>query len=128
MGSQRDPNRSKSSGPELAGALDSNPDIYVPEIQGVNVDTSMFVLPSSGMTDMDFEMVVGSTESKSIDIDVRPVTMTFEDFFCGFTADSHPSFSCTPDKGKMERRGGDPTTVTVTCNPCGASGELVGYL
>ena len=27
-----DPNRKKSSGSELAGALDSNPDIYVPEI------------------------------------------------------------------------------------------------
>ena len=88
----------------------------------------MFVLPSSGMTDMDFEMVVGSTASKSIDIDVRPVTMTFEDFFCGFTADSHPSFSCTPTSGAMERRGGEPTKVTVTCKPNGASGELVAKL
>lgn len=40
-----DPNRKKSSGPELAGALDSNPDIYVPEIAEIQVDTSDFVLP-----------------------------------------------------------------------------------
>ena len=43
--------------------------------------------------------------------------MTFEDYYCGFTSDSHPAFSVSPDAGKMERRNGPPTTVTVTCNP-----------
>ena len=54
--------------------------------------------------------------------------MTFENYFCGFTPDSHVAFSCTPTEGKMERRNGPPTEITVTVNPCGASGELVGYL
>ena len=40
-----DPDRKKSSGPELAGALESNPDIYVPDKLEVEVDTSDFVLP-----------------------------------------------------------------------------------
>ena len=55
--------------------------------------------------------------------------MTFEDYYCGLTADSHPSFSIVgPSAGKMERRNGDPTDVTIRCEPHGASGELVAYL
>eukprot|EP00966_Prymnesium_polylepis_P114053 2635813-Prymnesium_polylepis.1 len=50
--------------------------------------------------------------------------MTYEKFYCGFTSDSHPSFSCSPDQGKMENRNGPPTQITVTCNPQGKSGEL----
>ena len=54
--------------------------------------------------------------------------MTFEDFYCGFTPDSHPAFSCNPTSGKTERRNGPPTSITVTVDPKGASGELIGYL
>lgn len=115
---EADPNRKKSTGPELAGALDSDPDIYVPEVEEIHADASQFVLPKSGMTDMDYEMFTGATETKSLTIDVRPVAMTFEEFYCGFTADSHPSFSVTPTTGRMERRNGPPTQVTVTwCAP-----------
>jgi hypothetical protein len=49
--------------------------------------------------------------------------MTFEDFYCGFTADSHPAFSVSPTEGKMERRNGPPTQVKVTVKPSGRSGE-----
>lgn len=127
---QNDPGRAKSSGPELAGALDSDPDIYVPEIEELDAAKAgiEFKLPSSGMTDLDFDMFTDSTGTKDLVVEVRPVAMTFEDFYCGFSADSHPSFSVSPSSGKMERRGGDPTKVVVTCNPKGASGELVGYL
>ena len=89
---------------------------------------------------------------------MRPVAMTFEEFYCGFTSDSHGSFTVTPTEGKMvraaasqppatadprprhgafsspespraqERRKGPPTTVTVTCNPKGKTGQLVGHL
>ena len=51
--------------------------------------------------------------------------MTFEEFYCGFTAaddpdwPSDPSFSCSPTEGKMERRKGPPTTITVTADPMG---------
>lgn len=137
MGSQVDPNRKKSTGPELAGALDSDPDIYVPEVQQVVADASDFVLPeprwnvnAMAVTNIDgeFEFGCASTDDGEIVIDVAPVCMTFEDFYCGFTPDSHPSFSVTPTTGKMERRNGPPTSLKVTCNPCGASGELVGYL
>jgi hypothetical protein len=137
MGSQSDPNRKKSSGPELAGALDSDPDIYVPEVEEIVADASDFVLPEPSWkvsrmavsaTDDEFEMFTGATETRALEIAVKPVCMTFEDFYCGFTADSHPSFSVTPTTGKMERRNGPPTTVKVTCNPQGAAGDLVGHL
>jgi len=137
MGSQADPNRKKSTGPELAGALDSDPDIYVPEVEEVVADSSLFVLPDASwklskmevsQTDEDLEFSCSATEGGAMKVDVKPVCMTFEDYYCGFTSDSHPAFSVSPDAGKMERRNGPPTTVTVTCNPKGASGALVGYL
>lgn len=137
MGSQADPNRKKSSGPELAGALDSDPDIYVPDAEVIIADTSNFVLPEPewrlskmavSSTNEDFEMFCDSLTPKQLVIDVAPVCMTFEDFYCGFTPDSHPAFSCNPTSGKTERRNGPPTSITVTVDPKGASGELVGYL
>jgi hypothetical protein len=80
------------------------------------------------MIDQEFDMFCASTETKELYIDVKPVCMTYEDFYCGFTADSHPGFSVDPIEGQMDKRKGPPTTVTVTCNPQGRSGELVGYL
>ena len=58
---------------------------------------------------------------------------TFEDYFFGLTADSHPSFSIDMDasdpiEGKMQRRGSDPTVVTIKCDPNGMVGEFVANL
>lgn len=123
MGSQNNKQTNDHSGPELQGALDSDPAIYVPDALEVVKDESMFVLPEPefridkmevSATHEDFEFFCSSTESGKIIIDVKPVCMTFEDFFCGFTADSHPSFSVSPDKGTMERRNGPPTQLQVT--------------
>ena len=54
--------------------------------------------------------------------------MTFEDYFAGFSADSFPGFSVTPATGRMDRRGGEPSVLTVKVEPQGASGDLVGNL
>ena len=59
---------------------------------------------------------------------VAPVCMTFEDYFAAFTKDSHPSFSVKPAIGRMDRRGGEVTELTVVCNPQGQSGTLTGDL
>jgi hypothetical protein len=132
QGSQADPNRKKSTGPELAGALDSDPDIYEAEMEDLDAtrDGIEFVLPSSGMTDMDFDMRCDSAgKCKDITIDVRPVAMTYEDFYVGFTAESHPAFRVTPINGKMEKRKGPPTQITVSCSPPpGLAEPIVGYL
>ena len=73
-------------------------------------------------------MFCDSLTPKQLVIDVAPVCMTFEDFYCGFTPDSHPAFSCSPSEGALERRGGPNFPITVHFNPKGANGELVGHL
>ncbi len=54
--------------------------------------------------------------------------MGFEDFYAAFTADSHPSFSVSPQAGRMDRRGGEPTELVVKCVPNGKAGTFVGNL
>jgi len=135
MGSQagraQSEDRAKNRGdPGVAGALDVNPDIYVPEAEDLSAESRgiVFELKKSGMTDLDYDIQVDSIEGGELKIDVRPVCMTFEEFYCGFTADSHPAFSVTPTEGKMERRNGPPTSVTVKVNPSGRAGTFEGWL
>ena len=59
---------------------------------------------------------------------VAPVCMTFEDYFAAFTADSHPSLSVSPAVGRMDRRGGEPTEMVITCDPRGQAGTFSGDL
>ena len=97
-----------------------------------------FVLPepkwnsnTMSITDIDeeFHIFANPGGTAKLVIEVRPVAMGFEDFYCGFTVDSHPAFEVTANAfGKMERRNGPPTPVEVTVDPRGAKGDLVGYL
>ena len=68
--------------------------------------------------------VAASSSGSEISLSVAPTCMTFEDYFAGFTADSHPSFSVAPAVGRMDRRGGETTELTVTCNPNGQAGNF----
>lgn len=61
-----------------------------------------------------------------MDIEVKPVCTTFEDYYAGFSKDSHPSFSVAPAIGRVHRRGGEATLLTITCDPKGQSGALKG--
>lgn len=131
MGSQNDGSKKdRNMDPGVAGALEVNPEIYVPDALEIVADASNFVMKNKEMTDLDFEMFIDSgSDSKSITVDVRPVMMTYEDYYCGFTADSHPSFSVSPDSGAMEKRNGAPTQLTVTCTPgAGDKGTLEAWL
>ena len=49
------------------------------------------------------------------------------DYYCGWTADTHPSFSVAPMTGRMDHRGGEPTTLKVTC-ATSQPGVFVGTL
>lgn len=130
FGSQvQNANKDRNTDPGVAGALDVNPDVYVYAEQLTDVDTIDFGLSTDiKMTDLDFDMVVQSTMAKDLVVSVRPVMMTYEEFYCGFTSDSHQAFTVSPNSGKMEKRGGANTDVTVTVTPNGRAGELVGYL
>ena len=54
MGSQHKPGQSGTHNPGVEGALEVNPDIYVPEEEVIEIENSDFV--HSGMTDLDFDM------------------------------------------------------------------------
>lgn len=59
---------------------------------------------------------------------VAPCCMTFEDYYAAFSPDSHPSLSVSPAVGRMDRRGGEPTELIVTCDPRGQAGTFSGTL
>jgi len=52
-------------------------------------------------------------ETKS-QIFLQPNAITYEDFLAGWTEDSAPGFSIKPEKGTMDRRGGEETPFTIT--------------
>ncbi|KAL7463717.1 hypothetical protein ACHAXS_004074 [Conticribra weissflogii] len=72
--------------------------------------------------------VASNSKGAELLLSVKPVCMGFEDFYAAFTADSHPSFSVSPQAGRMDRRGGEPTELVVKCVPNGKAGTFVGNL
>jgi len=85
-------------------------------------------VPSS-VPDKEIQMnVASSSKGTELPLEVPPVCMTFEDFYVGFSKESHPSFRVTPTTGRMDRRGGELTELSVFCEPQGRSGTFVGDL
>ena len=83
----------------------------------------------SSVPDDEFNMDVASnSKGAELLLRVKPVCMGFEDYYAAFTPDSHPSFSVSPVAGRMDRRGGEPTELTVFCNPQGRAGTFIGNL
>lgn len=92
------------------------------------IPAGMEFIPSS-VPDGEFHMNVASgSGGQDLTIEVKPVCMTFEDYFAAFSTDSHPCFSVSPATGRMDRRGGEPTMMKVRCEPNGKAGEFVGNL
>jgi len=70
--------------------------------------------PGPAMWTTEHTVVAGSTYK----IMVENPTMAFQDFVCGFTADSSPSFTVTPQSGTLERRNTHKATeITVIYKP-----------
>ena len=63
-------------------------------------------------------------------LDIKPYCMGYEDYYASFTPDSHPSFSVSPNAGRLDRRGGEITSLQIFCDPRGQemSGVWEGYL
>jgi hypothetical protein len=117
-------------GPQLPGMENLGADAVVQG--GIELDSDipagMEFIPSS-VPDGEYEMNASATGVPSeLTIAVAPVCMTFEDYYAAFSADSHPSLSVKPAIGRMDRRGGEATELTVVCDPKGASGLLQGDL
>uniref|UniRef100_A0A7S3V9S1 Uncharacterized protein n=1 Tax=Chaetoceros debilis TaxID=122233 RepID=A0A7S3V9S1_9STRA len=72
--------------------------------------------------------VAGSGKGGELTFEVKPFCMGFEDYFAAFAPGSHPSLKVTPCAGRMDRRGGESTFMTITCEPRGQAGTFTGDL
>lgn len=120
----------RGGGPDLPGMENLGEDALV--MGGIDeaseIPADMEFIPSS-VPDGEFEIQVASSSAGAMHpLFVQPVCMGFEDFYAAFTKDSHPSFSVTPQFGRMDRRGGEATEFTITCNPGGQAGTFTGDL
>jgi hypothetical protein len=129
MGSQSFLNRG-NQGPALPGLENLGADAVIRGgiATASEIPAGMTFIPSS-VPDGVYEMSVASSSSGgSIQIDVPPVCMTFEDYYAAFADGAHPSLSVSPVTGRMDRRGGEPTIMTIACDPNGQAGKFVGTL
>jgi hypothetical protein len=117
-------------GPQLPGMENLGADAIVTG----GIETASEIPPGmeftpSSVPDGEYAMqVAGSGSAGRLDIMVKPVCMTFEDYYAGFSPDSHPAFSVAPVTGRMDRRGGEASPMTIICDPKGQSGTLTGSL
>lgn len=117
-------------GPQLPGMENLGADaVMMGGIEAASdVPAGTEFIPSS-VPDGELTMNVAANSGGSdITLEVAPVCMTFEDFYAGFSKESHPSFSVTPTTGRMDRRGGEISEFTVTCTPQGQAGTFTGDL
>mmetsp|Transcript_7576 Transcript_7576/g.10301 ORF Transcript_7576/g.10301 Transcript_7576/m.10301 type:complete len:231 (-) Transcript_7576:130-822(-) len=96
--------------------------------QNTDIPAGMEFIPSS-VPDGTVEMnVAASSAGSEIELSVKPVCMTFEDYYAAFAPGSHPSLSVSPATGRMDRRGGEATVLTISCSPGGQAGNFEGDL
>lgn len=117
-------------GPELPGLKNLGADAVVRGgIETASeIPAGMEFIPSSVPDGTYAFNVASSSAGGSLNIDVKPVCMTFEDYYASFSANSHPSLSVSPVTGRMDRRGGEITELVVKCEPNGQAGSFQGDL
>jgi len=128
MGAQQ--NQGTQQGPELPGMENLGDDaVMMGGIEEASeIPAGMEFIPSS-VPDGEFEFqVAGSSKGGVLSLSVKPVCMGFEDYYAGFAPGSHPSLTVGPVAGRMDRRGGEPTELKITCEPKGQAGLFEGNL
>mmetsp|Transcript_17306 Transcript_17306/g.52652 ORF Transcript_17306/g.52652 Transcript_17306/m.52652 type:complete len:243 (-) Transcript_17306:1002-1730(-) len=126
--------KQSASDPGIAGALEVDPTRiggYQAEsaaAKGVTFELDVPAKMGSFTQEINVEMAAGSSDAKVETVFVKPVAMSYEDYYAGFTDDTPPIFSVTPVEGRMERRGGAPTELSVSIRPDGQPGDKTGYL
>mmetsp|Transcript_16625 Transcript_16625/g.52018 ORF Transcript_16625/g.52018 Transcript_16625/m.52018 type:complete len:231 (+) Transcript_16625:360-1052(+) len=120
---------SRSSDPGVAGALDVDP-TRIGGYQAASAEAKGVKFEVSGpiTQEVTISMPAQSDSPRIEDVFIKPVCMAYEDFYAGFTADTPSCFSVTPTEGRMDRRGGDPTVLTVQVKADGQVGQKVGTL
>ena len=130
MGGSQAMLQGERGGPQLPGMEDLGADAVM--MGGIEmaseIPAGMEFIPSS-VPDGEFVMNVASnSQGETLEIEVKPVCMTFEDYFAAFAPGSHPSLSVAPVTGRMDRRGGESTFLEIKCQPGGQAGEFKGDL
>jgi len=129
MGSQATMGGNKS-GPALPGMENLGDDAIM--MGGIEDATEIpagmeFVAASVPDGEVNFQ-VAASSKGGQFELEIRPFCMGFEDYFASFTSDSHSSLKVEPCAGRMDRRGGESTFVTIKCKPTGQAGTFTGDL
>lgn len=123
MGGQRD-------GPELPGMENLGADAVM--MGGIEVSSEIpagmeFVAASVPDGEFEFSVPASSKGGETV-LEIKPFCMGFEDYFAAFAPGSHPTLSVSPATGRMDRRGGEITFLTVACQPGGKAGLFEGDL
>ena len=130
LGSQASLSGGNRSGPELPGMENLGADAVM--MGGIEenseIPAGMEFVPAS-VPDGEFSFqVAASSKGGDMEIEIKPFCMSFEDYFAAFAPGSHPSLKVSPCAGRMDRRGGEPTYLVVSCEPGGQAGMFTGDL
>lgn len=117
-------------GPALPGMENLGEDAVM--MGGIEENTEIpagteFIMSSVPDAEVDMD-VASNSKGAELLLSVKPVCMGFEDYYAAFDKESHGSFSVSPQAGRMDRRGGEPTELTVKCSPQGKAGTWTGNL
>lgn len=128
MGSQAGLNQ--KTGPQLPGMENLGADAIM--MGGIEVSddipAGMEFIPSSVPDGTVSFQVAASGSAHEEVLVIKPMCMTFEDYFAAFAPGSDPSLSVSPATGRMDRRGGEVTELVIRCNPRGKAGKITGSL
>lgn len=118
------------SGPQLPGMENLGADAVM--MGGIEenseIPAGMEFTPAS-VPDGEFSFqVAASSQGGDYEIVIKPFCMSFEDYFAAFAPGAHPSLKVSPCAGRMDRRGGEPTYLVVSCEPGGQAGTFTGDL
>lgn len=117
-------------GPQLPGLENLGEDAVM--MGGIEENTDIpagMEFIAASVPDGELSVTIASNSSgKTYSFEIKPVCMGFEDYYAAFTSDSHPSLSVSPQAGRMDRRGGESTFLSITCAPNGKSGMFSGDL
>lgn len=117
-------------GPQLPGMENLGADAVM--MGGIEenseIPAGMEFVPAS-VPDGNYEFTVAaSSKGGELEIEIKPFCMGFEDYYAAFAPGSHPSLSVGPCAGRMDRRGGESTFMTIACQPNGQAGTFEGDL
>jgi len=130
MGSQQMLGGGGEKGPQLPGMENLGEDAIM--MGGIEenseIPSGMEFVPASVPDGEHTFQVAASSKGGELTFEIKPFCMGFEDYFAAFAPGSHPSLKVSPCAGRMDRRGGESTFLTITCEPAGQAGTFTGDL